>query len=210
MGIPLALLLLFACPPKHAQDDLVYQLDREVIALKERNAWLEQHQGDCGAATRPAAIYAELLQVLPPDQAAVTRDGGTTLVSIPASSLFSSNSLTLRHEAAMLLDLLATALKLHPEQPIQVVGYSDDSPVGGSLRRYYPSNWELAAVRAGAVAGELMRTYQVEPTRVMIASRGPMEPAAENDTPEGRDANRRIVIRILPPPPSGAETISWQ
>jgi chemotaxis protein MotB len=110
----------------------------------------------------------------------------------------------------MLLDLLATALNLHPDQPVQVVGYSDDSPVGGSLRRYYPSNWELAAVRAGAVAGELMRKFQVDPARFMIASRGPLEPVAENDTPEGRDANRRIVFLILPPPAGGAETISWQ
>jgi chemotaxis protein MotB len=210
MGIPLAILLFVACPPKHAQDDLVYQLDREVIALKERNAWLEQHQGDCTGSNRPAAIYAELVQVLPGDLAKVAREGGNTLVSIPVSALFSSGALTVRSESTMVLDLLATALNLHPEQPIQVVGYADDSPVGSSLRRYYPSNWELAAVRAGAVASELIHKYQVDPARIMIASRGPMEPVAENDTPEGRDANRRIVVRILAPPPSGADAISWQ
>ncbi|MFH1467026.1 MAG: OmpA family protein [Pseudomonadota bacterium] len=210
MGIPLAILLFVACPPKHAQDDLVYQLDREVIALKERNAWLEEHQGDCGTAVRPSPIYAELVQVLPPGEALVTRDGGTTLVSIQVSSLFSSGSLAVRRESTMVLDLLATALNLHPEQPVQIVGYADDSPVGSSLRRYYPSNWELSAVRAGAVASELIHKYQVDPARLMIASRGPMEPVADNDTPEGRDANRRIVVRILPPPASGADAISWQ
>lgn len=210
MGTALALLLLIACPAQHRQNaDLVYQLDSEVIALKQRIQWLEQHQGGADAG-RPAPIYAELVQVIPPEQARVTRDGATTLLSVPASALFSPGSLALRDESAMLLDLLATALNLHPEQPVQVLGYSDDAPIPSGQRRCYPSPWELAAVRAGAVAAELVRAHGVAPERLLIASRGPMDPVAENDTPEGRDANRRIVFRILPAPPKGEDAINWQ
>jgi len=210
MGVALVILLLAGCPHRRCDEDLVYQLDREVIALKERNAWLEQHQGNAVGGDRPAPIFAELVQILPADQATVSRQGAITVVSIPVSGLFAPGSLAVRAESTMVLDMLATALNLHPEQPVQIVGYSDDSPVGGSLRRYYPSNWELAAMRAGAVGAELINRYHVAPERLMVASRGPMEPVADNDTPEGRDANRRIVVRILPAPPVAGDAILWQ
>ena len=99
----------------------------------------------------------------------------------------------------MYMDLLAMALDLHPEYRVVVVGHSDDTPVGGSLRQYYPSNWELSAVRAGVVARELIEGYQVDPDRILIASRGSLDPIAENDTPAGRAANRRVVVHIHPP-----------
>ncbi len=213
MGIPLLFLLLVGCPPKHGGNaDLVYQLDSEVIALKQKVAYLEQHQGGCGEAAGPAPIYAELIQIIPTNEATVTREGSTTLVSIPVSSLFASGSFRLRSEATMVLDLLATALNLHPTSPIEILGYTDDSPVRGSLARYYFSNWELSAVRSGAVARELMGTYQVAPERITIAGRGPMAPVADNDTPEGRDANRRIVVRILSPAAHGEDSssLTWQ
>ncbi len=213
MGIPLFILLLAACPPKHGgNEDLVYQLDKEVIALKQKVEWLEAQKGDCQGAGKPAPIYAELVQIMPATETEVTRKGAITLVSIPVSKLFASGSFRLRRETTMVLDLLATAINLHPTSPVEIVGYTDDSPVGGSLRRYYASNWELSAVRSGAVARELMDEYDVAPERITIAGRGPIAPIADNDTPEGRDANRRIVIRILPPAALGEDTsgVTWQ
>jgi chemotaxis protein MotB len=213
MSVPLLILLLAGCPPKHGgNDDLVYRLDSEVIALKQKLAYLEQHQAACGEGGGPAPIYAELIQIIPSSEATVTRDGGTTMVSIPVSSLFASGSFRLRSETTMVLDLVATALNLHPTSPVQVIGYTDDSPLRGSLARYYFSNWELSAMRAGAVARELMESYEVAPERVTICGRGPSSPVADNDTPEGRDANRRIVIRILPPAAMGedASSVTWQ
>ncbi len=213
MGLSLLLLLLLGCPPKHGgNQDLVYQLDSEVIALKQKIAWMEQHQAACGSGNQPAPIYAELIQIMPASEAAVTREGAVTLVSIPVSSLFANGSFRVRSEATMLLDLLSTALNLHPKSPVEIVGYTDDIPVRGSLARTYFSNWELSAMRAGAVARELMDTYHVAPERVTIAGRGPMTPLADNDTPEGRDANRRIVVRILPPvaPGEEASSLEWK
>ncbi len=213
MGIPTLFFLLAGCLPKHGgQDALVYQLDSEVIALKQKVAWLEESQAACGSVSGPAPIYAELIQILPSAEVTVTRDGSSTLVAIPVSSLFANGSFRLRSEATMVLDLLATAMNLHPTSPIEIVGYTDDSPLRGSLARYYFSNWELSAVRAGAVARELIQSYQVAPERLTVAGRGPMSPVADNDTPEGRDANRRIVIRILPPAALGEDSssLTWQ
>jgi len=213
MSVPLLILLLAGCPPKHGgNDDLVYRLDSEVIALKQKIAWLEESQAGCGESGRPAPIYAELIQILPEGQATVTREAGTTLVSIPVSSLFANGSFRLRSETTMVMDMLSMAVNLHPTSPLEIVGYTDDIPVRGNLARYYFSNWELSAVRAGAVARMLIDTYEVAPERITIAGRGPMSPLADNDTPEGRDANRRIVIRILPPAAQGDDTnaVTWQ
>lgn len=213
MGIPLLILLLAGCPPKHGgSDDLIYQLDSEVIALKQKVAWLEESGSACGEVGGPAPIYAELIQILPSSEAEVSRDGGTTLVSIPVSSLFANGSFRLRSETTMVLDLLATAINLHPTSPIEILGYTDDSPLRGSLARYYFSNWELSAMRAGSVARELISSYEVAPERITIGGRGAMAPVADNDTPEGRDANRRIIIRILPPASHGDDptSLTWQ
>lgn len=213
MGVPWLVMLLAACPPKHGGNEgLVYQLDKEVIALKQKVEWLEAKQGDCEGSGEPAPIYAELIQIMPASEATVTREGSVTLVSVPASKLFASGSFRLRSEATMVLDLLATALNLHPTSPVHIVGYTDDSPLGGSFKRYYASNWELSAMRSGAVARELMGRYELAPERLTILGRGPMEPVADNDTPEGRDANRRIVVRILPPAALGEDpsSLTWQ
>jgi len=214
MGIPLILMLLLGCPPKHGgNDDLVYRLDSEVIALKQKIAYLEEHQAGCGeGGGGPAPIYAELIQILPADQAVVTREGGTTLVSVPVSNLFATGSFRLRSEATMVLDMLSMAVNLHPTSPLVIVGYSDDTPLRGALARTYFSNWELSAMRAGAVARSLIDNYGVAPERLTVAGRGAQEPVADNDTPEGRDANRRIVIRILPPAALGEDpsSLTWQ
>ncbi len=201
MPIPPLWLLIAGCYLAHSGNhDLVYQLDKEVIALRQRIKHLEAAQESCGEDHGPSPIYAELVQIMPQSQAQVSREGAVTIVTIPVSGLFPSGKLRLRSESGMVLDLLATALNLHPDAPVTVMGFGDDSPVTGSMRRYYPSNWEIAGMRAAAVVRTLIDSYEVDPYRLTVASRGPLDPVAENDTPEGRADNRRIVIRIYPAP----------
>lgn len=197
MNASLLLLLLAGCPHNVDSPELVYQLDREVIALKQRIAQLEASA--CAEDAGPQPIYQELIQVLSGSEASVSRDGAETRVTLPAASAFAGSSLRLRDEATMALDMVATALNLHPDQAVVVVGHGDDTPP--SSRSCHASPWELAAARAGAVARALVDDFGVDPSRVTVASRGATEPVADNDTPEGRAANRRVVIRILPPDP---------
>lgn len=193
-------LLLTACPMGASKNDaLVHQLDREIIALKERLAYLQASGGGAVAAGEPAPIYAELVQIFSGSEVKVEREGSTTRVVIPHSILFSSASFRIRTEAEGTLDLLATALNLHPDYAVVVEGHTDDSPVPQSLRKYYPTNWEISLVRASALARELIDTWKVLPSRVTVSGRGSLDPVAENDTPEGRAANRRVVVIIRPP-----------
>jgi chemotaxis protein MotB len=61
-----------------------------------------------------------------------------------------------------------------------------------------PDNWDLSVRRATAIIRILQNDYHVSPLRMTAAGRGEYIPVAPNDTPEGRAANRRTRIVILP------------
>lgn len=195
--VPLSVLVLLPTGCFSAgmgNDKLVHQLDREIIACRERVERLEASQN--WDSDEPSPIYAELVQIFAGSEVAVDRQGPVTRVTFSAALLFAARSLRIRSEAGMYLDLMSTALDLHPDFAIEVRGHTDDTPTGGG---YFPTNWELSAARAAAVARELIDEYEVEPARVTISGRGAFEPVADNDTPEGRAANRRVEVYIIPP-----------
>lgn len=200
------LLLCLLAPPAvlaGAADDraLIGQLDREIIALKQRIRHLEDRAASCGAAGEPAPVYAELVQAFAGQPVTVTREGGQTQVSLPADLLFSSGVMSLREEGQFALDLLSTGLKAHPETHLRIVGHADGESLPSSLRKLYPGPWEISWARANVVARELIEGYGVSPHRFTVAGRGDQEPVATGDTAEGRAQNRRIVVHILPGAP---------
>ncbi len=58
-------------------------------------------------------------------------------------------------------------------------------------------NKELSFKRAKAVADYLVKTYQFDPNRFIIVGNGPDKPVADNNTEEGRAANRRTEFQLL-------------
>lgn len=199
------LLCLAASPAVYAgaADDrqLIGQLDREVIALKQRIKALEEGTKSCGSGSEPSPIYAELTQAFAGQPVTVSRIGTETLVTIPEQVLFSNGAMTMREEGEFAMDLLATGLKAHADMDVVVVGHGDGEPPPGNLRKLYPTPWELSAIRADIVARNLIEGYGVSPHRFTVAARGDQDPVASGDTPEGRAQNRRIVVHILPGAP---------
>ncbi|HTI90227.1 MAG TPA: OmpA family protein [Puia sp.] len=61
-----------------------------------------------------------------------------------------------------------------------------------------PDNWELSVKRATSIVRILQNDYHVSPQRITAAGRSGYIPVASNNTPEGRAANRRTRIVILP------------
>jgi chemotaxis protein MotB len=73
---------------------------------------------------------------------------------------------------------------------IAVEGHTDNLPIHTEK---YPSNWELATMRAI----NILRYFQqqgIPPARLSAIGFADYRPAAGNDTPEGRQKNRRIEI----------------
>jgi chemotaxis protein MotB len=81
-------------------------------------------------------------------------------------------------------------------------GYTDSVPISSFI---YPSNWQLSAARAAAVAQYLQEEEGVESSRLTASGHGENDPIASNDTEEGRSRNRRIEITVLYDSVSGIE-----
>lgn len=118
-----------------------------------------------------------------------------TTLSPPA--YFPSGSAWLFDGAKEKLDQHAETLKQkYPDAEFRIKGYTDDVPIGPSLRDTYPSNWYLSAQRAAAVAHYLDTEHDVQTGTLEIEAFGPKSPVAPNETPEGREKNRRVEIVV--------------
>jgi len=203
-GVVVALLGLSAlvgCPQRHVYPDgggLVGQLNREVAALRQTVTALEYEAATCrDGRAGPDPLYQELHQILSRTEVSVERLGRITRVTLPAAHLFGVDELSLRAEAEMTLDLMATALKLHPTYRIDIEGHTDDRGVPPELRGRFDNAWLFTSARAWALASRLIREG-VQPQRIGVVGRGASEPTDSNDTDTGRRNNRRVVIYLVP------------
>ena len=78
-------------------------------------------------------------------------------------------------------------LKAHPDLKLTIEGHTDN--VGDAA-----ANQTLSEQRAAAVAQYLETTYQIDASRLATKGYGATKPVASNDTPEGRQQNRRVEL----------------
>ena len=117
-------------------------------------------------------------------------------VDLAEQIFFDSGRATLKAGGKDVLKKVGEALKGYQNKIIRVVGYTDNVPVAKSLQGTYPTNWELSVARATNVVRFLQDTG-VPPERLVASGRGEYDPVATNDTPEGRQKNRRIEIMLI-------------
>ena len=123
---------------------------------------------------------------------AVRRHSSWVEVEIRTDILFASGVSTLSDAALPPLNILAETLAKYPN-PVRVEGHTDNRPIN---TKTFPSNWELSAARAASVV-HLFAKGGVDPARLTVIGLGEFRPAQGNDTVEGRNANRRVLIVIL-------------
>ena len=113
-------------------------------------------------------------------------------IEIRTDILFPSGVATLSPSANQVLTNLGEILAPFAN-PLRVEGYTDDVPIDTAV---YPSNWELSAARAASVA-RLFAEHGVDPERLGIVGWGQYRPAADNDSEDGRNRNRRVLVVVL-------------
>lgn len=113
-------------------------------------------------------------------------------VEIKTDILFPSGSAHLAPYAVGVIERLAGALAHFPNS-IRVEGHTDNKPI--KTVAFY-SNWELSAARAGSVV-HVLQSHGVDPDRLAVIGYGEQRPAQSNDSEQGRNANRRVVLVIL-------------
>jgi outer membrane protein OmpA-like peptidoglycan-associated protein len=100
---------------------------------------------------------------------------------------FDTGSDRIRPESSGTLKEIGTMLKDHPELKLTIEGHTDN--VGAAS-----ANLTLSEKRAAAVRQQLVDTYQIDGARLQAKGLGQTKPAGSNDTPEGRQQNRRVEL----------------
>jgi chemotaxis protein MotB len=132
------------------------------------------------------------------DGAARNGERGLTVAVLPTDIFFESGSAELAAPGASRLAEVAQRLRSEfAGREVRIEGYTDDRPIGPTLRQQYPSNWELSAARAATVARYLQQSHQMDGRRMEIVGLGEYHPLAPNTTPEGRQQNRRVRIAVM-------------
>ena len=151
---------------------------QQQAAMSQQQSEMSQQQAR-DAEMRTAQLQTQLKEL----NAKKTERG---LVITLGDVLFDTNKAQLKPGATRSLQKLATFLKQYPDRKAQVEGYTDST---GSA----DYNQELSDRRAHAVRASLL-DMGVSSDRITTHGYGKESPVASNDTPAGRQMNRRVEI----------------
>lgn len=123
-------------------------------------------------------------------------DKGVVYIDISDKMLFKSGSYTVNESAKTVLGKVAKVLLNQPDIEFMVEGHTDNVPYksNGILL----DNWDLSVKRATSVVRILQDQYNIPPAKMTAAGRGEYVPVTSNATADGKAANRRTRIVILP------------
>jgi len=142
------------------------------------------------------AIESSLRSEISVDQVKIEQLENGIRVRMSSDLLFHEGGVEISPAGRAALDNVAPTLASGTYQ-VDVIGNTDNLPIGSELVGRYPTNWELAAARA-AVVVRYLQGDNVGPLRMRAISAGQYQPVASNDTPEGRAQNRRTDIVLRP------------
>lgn len=110
----------------------------------------------------------------------------TETVSVKLAVIFDTNSAEVKEGYIEDIRNLAKFMNQYENTEVTVEGHTDNS---GSDAY----NKALSQRRADAVRNVLIQRMEIEPDRVKAVGYGEERPTADNNTAEGREANRRVV-----------------
>ncbi|HZM36122.1 MAG TPA: OmpA family protein [Burkholderiales bacterium] len=176
-------------------------LEREQAALRAQTEALERERAKLlEASKRSQAQYDSLARELNEEvqkgQLQVRQYKDMLTVDVAEQLFFDSGRATLKETGKEVLKRVADAIKSYDDKAIRVVGHTDNVPISGALQKTYASNWELSVARATTVV-RFLQESGIEPERLVATGRAEYAPVAENDSPEGRQKNRRIEITLI-------------
>ncbi len=133
---------------------------------------------------------AKLRKQLAGTGVSVTRAGDEIVLNMPSNVTFDTNRAEIRPDIYPVLNSVVLVLKEYDKTIIEVTGHTDNTGTD-------QHNLELSQRRADAVGGYL-KGQGVNPVRVLTQGFGEQHPTTENATPAGRQANRRVELRLSP------------
>jgi outer membrane protein OmpA-like peptidoglycan-associated protein len=132
----------------------------------------------------------KLRQQLKGTGVSVTRMGDSIVLNMPGNITFMTNSSDINASFYGTLNSVSLVLKEYEKTVVEVTGHTD----GQGSDEY---NQGLSERRANSVASYLI-AQGLMPQRLVVQGMGKTQPIASNNTAEGRQANRRVEIKLSP------------
>lgn len=145
------------------------------------------------------SLEASLRAEINADQVKIEQLENGIRVRLSDALLYRSGSVELQEKGRAALDKVTAQLANMAAQgnQIDVIGNTDNVPIGAELATRYSTNWELAAARATVVV-RYLQERGIDPSKLEAISNGQYHPLASNDTAAGRAQNRRTDLVIRP------------
>jgi len=132
----------------------------------------------------------ELREKLKDSGVQVNRQGNDLNLIMPGNITFAVGKSDIRSDFYSVLNSVGEALKQYDQTTVRISGFTDST---GPLS----FNQRLSEDRANAVRTYLL-AQGVAADRIDSAGYGPANPIASNASEEGRQANRRVEIKLIP------------
>lgn len=116
-------------------------------------------------------------------------ESGKIILRLPSNVLFAPGEVELTAQGKKTLTELKNFFITHPDQKINIVGYTDDTPPRPGGR--FKDNWEISALRAINVLRYLL-SLGIEPERLTATGLADLNPLYPNNSLENRSKNRRV------------------
>lgn len=196
LGLLAALVAMAGCSCKEYETQIL-QLDAQIAELQKEIANDEKIMAE---RKEIADELRENLQNCKAENAVLVEESEeVVMITIPDQLSFAASQVMVLETMVPTLQAIAQSIQMHPDWDVYVEGYTDSRKILEEYHEYYPSNWELGAHRAAAVVRYLTNELGLPAERFAAVSFGPFRPVADNDTEEGRRANRMVRIMMYNP-----------
>jgi len=165
-----------------ARDKAAAQAQQRAAEAETERARQAAAQAEAEKGQLRAQLLAQLNSILQ------TRDSARGLIVNMSDVLFDTGSYTLKPGAREKLAKISGIVLAHPGLTLQIEGHTDS--VGGD-----EFNQQLSERRADSVR-DFLAEQGVPASSITARGFGKTQPVASNDSPEGRQRNRRVELVV--------------
>ncbi len=195
--LAVAFAVLSGCAPCKDYKAIIADQEQQIAGLNEQVA---DREAKIAEAEQLADQLRENIEKIEAEKdVLIEQINEVVMVRVPENVMFASGQVMILDTMVPTLEALRDAVNEYPEWDVFVEGYTDNKKVSLDWIEVWPTNWELGAARAAAVVRFLTNDLDMDATRFAVVSYGPFHPVADNDTPEGRKANRFVQIVLHKP-----------
>lgn len=178
-----------------AEDSIrLADLEDELRALDERLGGATAERAALvqrlAAQERVREQFAQVEKMFTSDEARVFRQGNTIILRLVGLT-FDSSASQIRSDNFNLLEKVEKAIDVFPRSELTIEGHTDSH--GGD-----EFNQKLSQERADSVQQYMINAMRIPSYRLIAVGYGETRPVASNETPSGRERNRRIDVIIKP------------